>query len=446
MRILIGLLALSLLGADGPASPRPQQTISYELRVVELDSLDWRAEVYPKIQTVTHQGAATVWTAPREVAEQIVKVVESRPNGHILSAPKVIALADAPAHVSTGTSRNVVTEMTRVADGPVNHASTVAWVPKVENNREGISATFAGRKLDQGVLIRFTLDDTRVVSMHEVKLTEVQEPAQGKPGEKRWDKMDVHFQVPEVARGEVTGEWLIPNEGVLVVSLGVRTVPEKDGKAGVRERLALLEAKLIDTPQAAQSHAGLRPLVEGFGELDRWVNTASTPIPAVFSAIPWPTMPTPAVPSRSLPQSLDAQGMLVGLPPLPYENHVPPTTMPDSSEPCATPQIPGHHRVYEPVPEGRSARPAVDNENDLDPDSTRATYRAAVAPDFTGCPALVDPSCCAAGVGASVPAGKAEAAPQGTFRYQNRPFTIEIRAVTKPETRVLPSPSTPSPK
>ena len=38
------------------------------------------------------------------------------------------------------------------------------------------------------------------------------------------------------------GEWLIPRGEALLVSFGAHTVADKDGKAVVKERLAIIEA------------------------------------------------------------------------------------------------------------------------------------------------------------------------------------------------------------
>ena len=52
----------------------------------------------------------------------------------------------------------------------------------------------------------------------------------------------VALEVPEIGSQEIAGEWLIPNDGILLVSFGPHTVADKDGKAVVRERLAIVEA------------------------------------------------------------------------------------------------------------------------------------------------------------------------------------------------------------
>jgi hypothetical protein len=64
------------------------------------------------------------------------------------------------------------------------------------------------------------------------------------------------------------------------------------------------------------------------------VGRALVPLPAQPAA-----MPTPAMPSRSLPQPLAADGSPIPLPPLPELPH-PPSSLPGTSDPCASPQAP----------------------------------------------------------------------------------------------------------
>ena len=53
----------------------------------------------------------------------------------------------------------------------------------------------------------------------------------------------VSVDVPEIGSQEVAGEWLIPNGECLLVSFGAYTVADKDGKAVVKERLAIVDAE-----------------------------------------------------------------------------------------------------------------------------------------------------------------------------------------------------------
>jgi hypothetical protein len=366
MRIALGLLAVSLLGAGGSSETAPSpQTLSYQIRLVDVRGVGWRADVHSQMEAVTRQGGATVWTVPKEAAARLLKTASGDPKTTVLMAPKVTAFAGQPAHVSTRTNRAYVADVERHADGPVNHASYVAYSPKYETAREGLTATVSGRKLDQGVLAQVVLEDTRVNSLHVVRLSEVQEPSQGRKG---WET-GVKIEVPELNRCEVAGEWLIPNDGALLISLGAFTAADQDGKATVRERLALIEAECVAlpvTPKAAAAMNDLqlpRPVAAGYA------TTMSAPVAPPVTWLP-NTLPKIAlpVPSRSLPQPMNADGHEVSLPPLP-EEHAPPTAMPGSSDPCATPQTRGQRPAFEPVPEARSSTPAL-----MDPQTSMASY------------------------------------------------------------------------
>ncbi|MFO0908226.1 MAG: hypothetical protein U0794_07680 [Isosphaeraceae bacterium] len=360
MRFAIGLLALALVGADAPAQP-PSTQIVYDLRFVELSSVAWRGELHAKLQPVTRQGGVSVWTAPKEVAAQVAKAATSSSKGSIISAPRVTAYSGSTAHIFHKSPRNIVADVERGADGPVNHATRVAYVPKLEKIREGMATTVNGRKLDQGILAQIVLEDTHVAAIHRVALSEVLEPSSVKPGDA--SKATVHIQVPEVEHREVAGEWLIPHDHVLIVSFGVATVAESNGRAGVRERLALVEARAIEAPaqtapaSPAAASASAQPVNQA--AYARTISPAPVvqftpvlPLPPGAAGIP---MPAPRAPSRSLPYAVNLDGVHTPLPPLP-EDHAPPTSLPHSSEPCATPQTRGHRGVIaEPVPEGPSS-------------------------------------------------------------------------------------------
>ena len=373
MRIALGLLAFSLIGAGGQSETgSPSQVLTFQVRVVETEGVNWRASVYPDMRAVTRQGGATVWTASGDVLRRLEKTLRDGVS-KVVVAPKVTVRAGQPAHVSTRSDLSFVADFDRLADGPVNHASYVAYVAKVEKARAGFAATVQGRKLDQGVLAQIVLDDTRITSVHPVVLTEVSEPSKQRTGAKAW-KGEAKIEVPELSRCEVAGEWLIPNDGALVMSLGVFTVADKQGKAVVRERLAIVEAESRALP-ASTVTALRRAMLDrpAAVELARFAGGTSVPAPMspVDLALPMPfkletavPLPSPFVPTRSLPQALNAEGQPVALPPLPAEN-APPTAFPGSSDPCATPQA----RGVKPGVETKAITPPVE-----DPASTRASY------------------------------------------------------------------------
>ena len=300
-----------------------------------MDGPGWRETLYSQLRPVARRGTATVWTADRDAFVPL--------NGRAVSvvqAPQVIARSGGMAHLSMKKTRKVATDLTRHADGPFDHATRVAYTPEYEDLREGFHATVTGRKLDQGVLARVVLDDSRVVAVHQVTLTEAIE-AKGPSVEA--SKAAPRIEVPEVVRGSVEGEWLIPNDEVLVLSLGTFTTADASGKAVVRERLAILEAN----PASGTDTNGLvRTSATMAMERTARPGPPSPPLP----------MPTPLAPSRSLPQGTDADGTPVALPPLPAEPPVP-STMPGSSEPVASPQA--RPRAQEPSRDDEASRTAL---------------------------------------------------------------------------------------
>lgn len=317
MRTFVVLLAASLVGAGGPKGPEAPHLI-YQVKFLEMHGLGWRGSLSWQLQPVTRQGAATVWTASRETASKLAEAAAA-----VEAAPRVTSLPQVRATIFNTMTRRFVAEVSREADGPVNHASFVGFVPRVEDASEGYTAELSGRKLDQGVLTALTLVDRRVIAVHSVPLTEVLEPKPGQDGEKT--PVQVTIQIPEYARTEVSGEWLIPKNGVLVVSLGVHTVADPQGKAVVRERLAVFESEDADAPPPGPKTAGISSL-----DLSRLRRNAQVGIAA---------NPSPALPSHSLPSALDANGRPVEMPPLPEGKTV--TMLPGSTEPCASPQAGG---------------------------------------------------------------------------------------------------------
>lgn len=327
MRPIFALLALALLGADAPPSAAP---IAYEIKYLEMKGLEWRSALHPRLQPVSRHDAATVWTSTREGASEI-----ARKASKVIATPRVTANAMTRATFQTAKTRKVVTEMARLADGPVNHASYVAFAPRVEDETDGCFIAITGRTLEQGVLAKVKIEDKQVIRVHTLMLSEKLE---GKDSE----TLSPTLQIPECARNEVAGEWLIPTDGVLVVSTGVHTSADEDGKAVVLERLAILSAKVAE--KASQANFGLVEPLRVDGPIDLPVAaTIDVPgargLPDMSDTVVMFPMPAPRMPSRTIPMPFDANGEPVPLPPLPDDHPTPPTSLPGSSEPCATPQV-----------------------------------------------------------------------------------------------------------
>jgi hypothetical protein len=250
MRIALGLLAAALAGEDGPPAPTAAApVVSFRVQVLEMDGLDWRESIYFRLTPVDRQGTAAVWTTSRGIARSLRKQA-----GRVVSAPQVAAPPGTTAVIDTMSRRRYVAHLTRRADGPVNRATAVAFQPEAREIREGIRASLSGRAEGRGVRVRLGLDDTRVVSVHEVTLTEFVRDEEGVESYLR-----PSLEVPEVATARAGGEWLVPDDGVLVVSLGAQTVVDDESasaSACVRERLVIVEPEQISAgPEAGPPRA-----------------------------------------------------------------------------------------------------------------------------------------------------------------------------------------------
>ena len=338
MSIGSGLLALLLISAQAPAvrANGGDDSLSFQLKVITVDGLGWRSTAYPRLKPVARQGTTTVWTADKALAQTLAAAA--------MPGESATAKSNLQGESTEGNALLVryVAHMDRVADGPINEATAVAFVPEVATVDEGVKAKIEGRKLDQGVLTRISLEDNHVEAMHTVTMSETVKPvAKGvpyanytrqRPGSSPVDinaptPINFVMQVPEVSKSKVDGEWLIPNDGVLLMSLGVHTFADAQGMAVVRERLVILEVQ----PKTALTVKTIAPEYANIPEAIVDARFEPTPIgisqdyerrsryvgPARAVDVQTAQVAMPPLPSRSTPKAIDATGKLVDLPPLP---------------------------------------------------------------------------------------------------------------------------------
>ena len=303
-----GLLALALLAAEGPSCP-PDESTTFQVRVLTLDGLEWRTSSYSRLQPVARRGSSAIWTADRALAAILTEKARSA-----TTYGKIMALGE--ASLTRAEPVNYIASMDRYADGPMNQSTAIAFMPRPEQIDERFAIRVSGRKLDQGILTRIALEETHVDVIHGVPQTESLKPSvksDRTPTEVGREVLNVllstnptpsgptsitsSVQIPEVTQARVEGEWLIPNDGVLLVSLGVKTAADDQGMAVVRERVAVIEATAgTNFPSAPRTMAEVGPPT---------------------SPGPFARLASPALPGRSLPQPVEPDGSLADLPPLP---------------------------------------------------------------------------------------------------------------------------------
>jgi len=160
MNSALGWLVAALVGLTGGldrGSPEPR--LSYQFQVVELHGLKWREAALSVLRPVTRQGAVQVWTAPRD----FLRCLPEESLAGCLTVPCLSAAPQTPAHLTTKKHRVYVCSEPGYRGAELQPAET-------QSIREGLTATIAGRKLDQGVLVQLVLEDTDVRAIHTIPL------------------------------------------------------------------------------------------------------------------------------------------------------------------------------------------------------------------------------------------------------------------------------------
>ena len=142
---------------------RAKPQITYTVRMVEAQGVEWRESVFSRLKPVTHQGAATVWTVPRDAATQLLESFSKCPDAKILQAPKVTSSSGVPTIIQCRRNRPVVTQASWDGRDPAGENPP-------EHVRVGWHTTMVGRKLDQGILVQVVFEDTVIRAVHHVKV------------------------------------------------------------------------------------------------------------------------------------------------------------------------------------------------------------------------------------------------------------------------------------
>ena len=296
----LSLVALAMVGpiagCDDPRSA-VAPTLSYSIRLFEMDGLGWRGEVHGMLTPVAHQGAAAVWTGPTAALE----VIESRA-ARTVASPDFLAGPGVPAEVRTGRSIAYVADLERVADGPKGFAHVMTYKPTLGQVEERFHVRIVGEPRGQGVLAEVEVEDVWLRSMSSYELRETLAPEGAKPGAEGV----AHVQVPEMAAGAVSGTWLVPNDGLLVLGLGASAGSEP-GKTV--DRVAIIRVERDDdapeTPEAVAWVEPMAPSPSMPGLMPPPIPANWRPSPAEFAAWTAPTPPAPPRTYREIARSID---------------------------------------------------------------------------------------------------------------------------------------------
>lgn len=384
-----GWLALALMAAGAAApteAPRPE--INYTFQMVEARGLDWR-DPAAGVKPVAQHSAVSVWTAPADFVETLaerssgVVATQARLSGPALTPahlttrknqafvtkvsyrgegkqPKRVVENVREGMVATivgrkldqGVLAQLVIEDTDIravhaVDAPSPaRAAKVAQAKSESAGRYQVSVTASmepriGFEPDIRIDEDCDFDENRAGWLPSKAAAiiaraggEVCRAKKSAAAPKRDDKAAQtasaptaadQIQIPEIGRAQAAGEWLIPEDGVLVIGFGPHTVADASGLAIVRERLAVISAEVADETEATVEEATADEADDDSEVL------ADSPAPRAiddpFAPKFKPILPVPprtataipALPSRNLPQGVHADGRPAQLPPLPED-------------------------------------------------------------------------------------------------------------------------------
>ena len=220
------------------ASASSTSAIQFRVAIYEMNDFDLRKTLFDQhlAEPISIQKSATVWVVDRTVVETI-----KRRAHHVEWKPDLVAKPGQDVMVNINAIRRFGAVEARFSIG-AGSTPKIGFDGRDGQIPESFEAKMSGRSLDQGTLISLNLHDAHVINIHRNYPTgPVFAPVQDVDVERR----QAHFEVPELAEARVQGEWLIPKEGAVAISLGMHTV--SNGKKGsvVRERVAVVTAKNV---------------------------------------------------------------------------------------------------------------------------------------------------------------------------------------------------------
>jgi hypothetical protein len=278
MPIVVWSLLAAMVGidsAEGPVPPREaapakasaskdRPQIAFEIRDISVYHPDWRAKLLFRSPSVSRQEGTAVWSLDGTAFGEFLNDCQADARSNVLQAPKMTGFVGDPARMTSEEAVQYVASFKRVADGAPNQSTRLAFEPQVDKVHSGVRVNILSSQLrGKDLLARVVIEEHRLVTMHTVKYTETVLPKPGTDLEvsrasfldrlnpnhaPRPAAISATLQVPEVDSRRVEGEWVLPSEGALLVSLGPRPEHERGLLKGYAEHLIAISARPITDP------------------------------------------------------------------------------------------------------------------------------------------------------------------------------------------------------
>jgi hypothetical protein len=169
--------------------------------------------------------------------------VQGPTRSNVTQAPKLVAREGDLVSYNDFTSRNVVTSLDRVADGPRFEASAVAFQPQVNAIQDGVQlGVSATRDLSDAYVLSVDVCEKQVEAVYTATFEDGVKGGGAGAGPAR---LRGQYQVPRVVKVAAEATCPVPAGRHLLVCLGPR---ESTVKGKIRSREVLYERFLVITP------------------------------------------------------------------------------------------------------------------------------------------------------------------------------------------------------
>ncbi|MDG3002742.1 hypothetical protein [Paludisphaera mucosa] len=260
-----------------PATAVPH--VAFEIHDVTTTSPDWRGRTLPKLQPVARQESVAAWALDQEGVVALLAACQADPKAKVLQAPRMVARLGDPVRMTNEDTSKYVAHMRRISDSPPNRGTSVAFEPIVDEVHDGIRVELTQTRLKGPVLLaHVVIQHNKLLGFTTTNYTESVVNAESDPGVVKTsllsklrpegsDKLSINatLQVPEVSSRRIEGDWMIPSDGAMLISMGPHSLGANAGRHHYEERLILVTARIeqvpavVEKPKAAPATPPAKP-------------------------------------------------------------------------------------------------------------------------------------------------------------------------------------------
>ncbi|OJW26057.1 MAG: hypothetical protein BGO49_08890 [Planctomycetales bacterium 71-10] len=254
--------AAAPLAAHTVAEPAVPQ-VTFEIRELSMGSPDWRGALQPDLRPVARDEGVAAWAVDREGMRRLMEACQSDRDSSLVMAPKMSARLGEPVRMTNEEKVDYVAHLKVLAQGPPENRTSVAFQPEVAEIHEGVRVVLTETQKKGPMLqAHVVVQSTTILDMLTTYCSQSAGPAEPDPGVERasfFPKLKDDspkratvrgtIQVPEVATRRIEGDWLIPSDGAIVVSMGPLSDLKVDRKPKPGEKAGGLGLSLPGRPE-----------------------------------------------------------------------------------------------------------------------------------------------------------------------------------------------------